>query len=133
MNHILKSKIVGGLAIVLAAGVIWGFSSLESNTAAKNPPATESGTMMVPASFSELAKKAQPGVVNIRTVKTVEGGGRVFRHFFGNPFERKNPFDEFGPFFDDRGPGGPVCRDRLLHRPGRSLYRLRFGLLLFEN
>ena len=60
--------------------------------------------MMVPASFSELARQAQPGVVNIRTVKTVEGGGRVFRHFFGNPFERKNPFDDFGPFSDDRGP-----------------------------
>jgi serine protease Do len=57
---------------------------------------------MVPANFTELAEKARPGVVNIRTVKTVQGGGRVFRHFFGQPFDPKggpNPFEEFfGPF-----------------------------------
>jgi serine protease Do len=60
--------------------------------------------MMVPASFSELAKQAQPGVVNIRTVKTVKGGGRVFRHFFGNPFNPRDPFHNFGPFPDERAP-----------------------------
>ncbi|MGD8943513.1 MAG: DegQ family serine endoprotease [Desulfobacterales bacterium] len=102
MIHVHKSKIIGSLVIVLAAGLIWGLSSLESNSAAKNVPATESGSMMVPASFSELAKQAQPGVVNIRTVKTVEGGGPVFRHFFGDPFGRKNPFEDFGPFSDER-------------------------------
>jgi serine protease Do len=60
--------------------------------------------MMVPASFSELAKQAQPGVVNIRTVKTVKGGGRVFRHFFGNPFNPQDPFHNFGPAPDERAP-----------------------------
>ncbi len=102
MIHVHKSKFIGGLVIVLAAGLIWGLSGLGSKTAAKNTPATESGAMMVPASFSELAKQAQPGVVNIRTVKTVEGGGPVFRHFFGDPFGRKNPFEDFGPFSDER-------------------------------
>jgi serine protease Do len=102
MILIHKSKIFGSLVIVLATGLIWGLSSLESYTAAKNAPVTESGSMMVPASFSELAKQAQPGVVNVRTVKTVEGGGPVFRHFFGNPFERRNPFEDFGPFSDER-------------------------------
>ena len=102
MILIHKSKIFGSLVIVLATGLIWGLSSLESHTAAKNAPVTESGSMMVPASFSELAKQAQPGVVNVRTVKTVEGGGPVFRHFFGNPFERRNPFEDFGPFSDER-------------------------------
>jgi serine protease Do len=102
MIRLRKINISGGLAILLAAGFIWGVSSLNSKTAAKNTPAAESGAMMVPASFSELAKQAQPGVVNIRTVKTVEGGGPVFRHFFGNPFGRKNPFEDFGPFSDER-------------------------------
>jgi serine protease Do len=102
MILIHKSKIFGSLVIVLATGLIWGLSSLESHTAAKNAPVTEAGSMMVPASFSELAKQAQPGVVNVRTVKTVEGGGPVFRHFFGNPFERRNPFEDFGPFSDER-------------------------------
>jgi serine protease Do len=52
-----------------------------------------------PESFSELAEAARPGVVNIRTVKTIKGGSPVFRHFFGNPFGgNRNPFDEFfGP------------------------------------
>ena len=60
---------------------------------------------MVPANFSQLAKTAKPGVVNIRTVKTIQGGGRVFRHFFGNPFggRERDPFrDFFGP--NDNGP-----------------------------
>jgi serine protease Do len=60
--------------------------------------------MMVPVNFSELAKDARPGVVNIRTVKTVKGGGRVFRHFFGNPFGNKEPFHNFGPPSDEQAP-----------------------------
>ena len=54
---------------------------------------------MVPANFTALAEKAKPGVVNIRTERTLKGGGRVFRHFFGQPFGgERNPFEEFfGP------------------------------------
>lgn len=54
---------------------------------------------MVPANFTQLAEEAAPGVVNIRTVRTIKGGGRVFRHFFGEPFGgRRHPFDDFfGP------------------------------------
>jgi serine protease Do len=56
-----------------------------------------------PESFSELAEAVKPGVVNIRTVKTIKGGSPVFKHFFGNPFGgNRNPFDEFfGPFQGD--------------------------------
>ncbi len=68
-------------------------------------------TPMVPANFSLLAEKAKPGVVNIRTVKTVKGGGRVFRHFFGGPRQpgmpngERNPMEDFfGPFMNE-GPG----------------------------
>ncbi|WP_319525876.1 DegQ family serine endoprotease [uncultured Desulfosarcina sp.] len=52
-----------------------------------------------PESFSELAEAVKPGVVNIRTVKTIKGGSPVFRHFFGSPFGgNRNPFEEFfGP------------------------------------
>jgi serine protease Do len=59
--------------------------------------------LYAPESFSELAEAARPGVVNIRTVKTIKGGSPVFRHFFGNPFGGdRNPFDEFfGPFQGD--------------------------------
>ena len=61
-------------------------------------------TAMVPASFAELAEHAKPGVVNIQTVKTIQGGGRVFKHFFGQPFGGQNDkFDDFfGPFSNQR-------------------------------
>jgi len=57
---------------------------------------------MVPANFSKIAKIARQGVVNIRTEKTIKGGGRVFRYFFGPKGEQQNPFgnDQFENFFD---------------------------------
>jgi serine protease Do len=88
--------IASGLLFFLMATLI-GFGC--SNGAA----AQEKDTLMVPANFSELAEKAKPGVVNIRTVKTVKGGGRVFRHFYGNPFgDEGHPFEDFfSPFFEN--------------------------------
>jgi len=54
---------------------------------------------MVPQDFTELAKNCSPAVVNISTVKTVNGGaGRVFEHFFGNPHGQQDPF---GRYFED--------------------------------
>ena len=52
-------------------------------------------TGMVPESFHELAEKVSPSVVNIRTEKTVKGGGPVFRHFRSGPGGRERPFNEF--------------------------------------
>lgn len=88
--------IASGLLFFLMVTLI-GFGC--SNGAA----AQEKDTLMVPANFSELAEKAKPGVVNIRTVKTVKGGGRVFRHFYGNPFgDEGHPFEDFfSPFFEN--------------------------------
>ncbi|MCK5313346.1 MAG: Do family serine endopeptidase [Desulfobacteraceae bacterium] len=59
-----------------------------------------SATQMVPVDFSQLAEKAKPAVVNIRTVKTIKGGGRVFRHFFDQqPHGGQDLFRDFmGPF-----------------------------------
>ncbi len=56
---------------------------------------------MVPESFSQLAEQAKTGVVNIQTVKTSQGGGRVFQHFFGSPFggHPRGLEEFFGPFF----------------------------------
>ncbi len=48
-----------------------------------------------PASFSELAARVSPAVVNISTVKTIKGGGRVFRHFKRNPFGNDDGMDDF--------------------------------------
>jgi serine protease Do len=51
---------------------------------------------MIPGNFSQLHQTVREGVVNIRTEKTMKGGGPVFRHFFGNPFGDRNPFE--GPY-----------------------------------
>ncbi|MFP4032940.1 MAG: DegQ family serine endoprotease [Desulfococcaceae bacterium] len=85
------------LALVFAAGV----------------PAASARTF--PDNISDLAERVAPGVVNIRTVKNVADGGRVFRHFFGNPFGDENPFGRrrpFGPFGD--GEPGEEFRQRSL-------------------
>jgi serine protease Do len=50
---------------------------------------------MVPQSFTELAESVSPAVVNIRTVKTLRGGGPVFRHFQREPFGQNDPFRDF--------------------------------------
>ena len=48
-----------------------------------------------PASFNQLAEMVRPSVVNIRTVKTIKGGGPVFRQFQRDPWGEKSPFKEF--------------------------------------
>jgi serine protease Do len=54
-----------------------------------------SATWNVQANFSELAEKAGPAVVNIRTVKTITGGGPVFRQFQRDPRAPEGPFKDF--------------------------------------
>ena len=51
--------------------------------------------VMVPESFSSLAEMVSPAVVNVRTEKTVQGGGRVYRHFNQNPFGNDERFNDF--------------------------------------
>jgi len=48
-----------------------------------------------PASFHQLAVMVRPAVVNIRTVKTIKGGGPVFRQFHRDPWGENSPFKEF--------------------------------------
>jgi len=79
--------------VLLVAGALIG-TGLQMATASKESP-----VRMIPENFSDLAEKARPGVVNIRTVINTQGGGPVFDHFFGNPFGDRNPFEGFpGPF-----------------------------------
>jgi serine protease Do len=60
-------------------------------------------TFNAPASFTRLVETVGPAVVNIRTVKTIKGGGPVFRHFQPDPKGPQQPFqDFFDRFFGDR-------------------------------
>ncbi|MGD9278977.1 MAG: trypsin-like peptidase domain-containing protein, partial [Desulfobacterales bacterium] len=67
---------------------------------------TNAGTsLLAPESFNKLAENASPAVVNIRTVKIIKGGGRVFRHFKKGPFGEDDPFhDFFDRFFGEERP-----------------------------
>jgi len=82
--------------IVLVCAAALALGALPAPAATRPDDAVQ----MIPSDFSGLATRARPGVVNIRTVKTIKGGGPVFRHFFGD----RDPFREFfGPFME-QGP-----------------------------
>jgi serine protease Do len=51
--------------------------------------------VMVPESFSSLAEMVSPAVVNVRTEKTVQAGGRIAPHFKQNPFGNDDRFNDF--------------------------------------
>ena len=89
--------------VLALTGLLLGYG-FNKETIAVAPTPEDKSVQMVPMSFSQLAKQVQPGVVNIRTVKTMKGGGPVFRHFFGNPFEDRNPHGGKNPFDDFFGP-----------------------------
>jgi len=91
MRKRFTKMLAAGAVVLVLTGFIWGYSRID---AAESAPADSKYQMVVP-NFSALAKQAQPGVVNIRTVKTQKGGGPVFRHFFG-PFEKRDPNNPFG-------------------------------------
>ncbi len=104
-------------ALIAALALIFACANLAT--------AMENQVVMVPANFAELAKEAKPGVVNIRTVKTIKGGGQVFRHFFGpkgNPFE-----DFFGPF------GPPPQRDYKQRSLGSGFIIDKEGYIVTNN
>ncbi len=85
------------MVLVAAAALIWVCVWNGGHADAAGSDSAEIG--MIPMNFNRLATEAQPGVVNVRTVKTMKGGGPVFRHFFQGPFGDKSPFDDFfGPF-----------------------------------
>jgi serine protease Do len=93
-----RDKFVRYILILFVAGTLLG-TGVPRAVASKN-----TAVQMIPENFSDIAEKARPGVVNIRTVKRIEGGGPVYRHFFGNPFGPRNPF---GNFFRPSPEGGP--------------------------
>ena len=95
MIKVQRNAMVVILSIALLAGGGWQAAAV----------ARAGDISMVPANFTELAEKAKPGVVNISTERTIKGGGRVYRHFFGEPFgEHQSPFEDFfGPFYNQPG------------------------------
>ncbi|MFH0811089.1 MAG: DegQ family serine endoprotease [Pseudomonadota bacterium] len=97
------------LAGIAAAGVLAAFAASSSfKCEGASPTGTPSATVEhadfhTPASFSQLAEKVSPAVVNISASKVVKSGP-AFRHF-SSPFGEEDPFqDFFGRFFGEQQP-----------------------------
>ena len=99
-NHLSKNHSLIA-ALFLAVGIFAASSFYSASHIEAKTHTFES----VPESFSKLAEAASPAVVNIRTVKTIKGGGRVFRQFKRGPFGDDDPMkDFFDRFFGDERP-----------------------------
>jgi len=85
---ILKTLLI---ILTLSGGFLFA-AGLDSNPSAH---AKSTDIYSMPGNFSKLAELAGPAVVNIRTVKTIKGGGPVFRQFQRGPRGRENPMDDF--------------------------------------
>jgi serine protease Do len=79
-------------AIVMTTAL---FLAISISRPAVNAWAVSSDQPTIPESFSALAETVSPAVVNISTVKTIKGGGPVFRHFYQSPWGDQDPFKDF--------------------------------------
>jgi len=98
-----KPRIKTALVILLvSAGLVTASFFMSSPPVQANSPEFQ----MIPQSFTSLAEMVSPAVINIRTVKTIKGGGRVFRHFSRPPFGEDDPGQELFDRFFGRRPQG---------------------------
>lgn len=87
INQLISQQKLAGILLVSELMVVLLFSMPVM--------AKSDDVVMVPQNFSSLAEVVSPSVVNIRTEKTVQGGGRVFKHFSPNPFGNDERFNDF--------------------------------------
>ncbi len=85
--------------IFLLAGVfVSSKNSMATDVLAKIQPPS-----IMPGSFDLIAQKVNPAVVNISTVKTIKGGGTVFRNFNQQPFRDDDSLNDFFDHFLGNG------------------------------
>ncbi len=91
-----------GLVFMLAAMFVFTSICAVPTTRAATGD-NQSHVKWVPQSFSELAQKYSPAVVNIRSEKNGKRQIEMDPHFKGNPFQKEDPFrDFFEKFFGGR-------------------------------
>ena len=118
----MRRRLTGLTAAVMF--VVVGMCIGTAGTAVAQP-------QMIPASFSEVAQKASPAVVNISTVKVVKGGDRTPRfHDPRGPNAPSDPFQEFFErFFRDQIPR----RDRKENALGSGFIIEPDGVIITNN
>jgi serine protease Do len=104
--------------------VAWTLFCLIGGYAVSTLPNSISTAATTPGSFSELAKKASPSVVNISTVKVIKG-----REIAPMPFGPDDPFKEFF----DRFFGGQLPKDFRQRSLGSGFIIDKDGLILTNN
>jgi len=110
MERIKRFKKMMIILVMIGALTGTGFGvshAVRHSNAAVSPEPAISQPIMVPATFSDLAEKVRPGVVNLQVVKKIKNIGMSSRNFPGFPFGDKDPFgDFFGPFSQGNPPKG---------------------------
>jgi serine protease Do len=81
--------------VIIILALIGGFAVAAGFDLNPSAYAKSTDINSAPGNFSKLAETAGPAVVNVRTVKTIKGGGPVFRHPQRGPRGRENPFNDF--------------------------------------
>ncbi len=82
-------------ALVFLTVLIFGFAAVSGMFSAPVVQAASSQGVLAPESFTELAKKNSPAVVNIRTERSGGGASQMFRGFEGNPYGNDERFKDF--------------------------------------
>ena len=123
MRFVLQAPHRVPVAIVMVMLLSGIFVAHPENAIAKTGP-----VQMIPENFTALAEMVSPSVVNIRTVKTVQGGGPVFRHFWRGPDSENDQFREFFEKFF-----GEEQRDFKQRSLGSGFFIAKNGYLVTNN
>lgn len=117
------------LIAVALVSLIFGLAISSRFDLMGTPSAATPANPQALPSFAALVKTAGPAVVNVSTVRTVKGGGRVFRHFMG-PLDKNDPFkDFFDKFF-----GGEIPERDLKQRSlGSGFIIDKSGYIITNN
>ncbi|NIA29829.1 MAG: Do family serine endopeptidase, partial [Actinobacteria bacterium] len=84
---------------------------------------------MVSGGFSNIAEMAGPSVINIRTERTIKGGGQVFRYFFRGPNGKNDSMEDlFNRFY-----GNPQQREYKQQSLGSGFIIDKKGYIVTNN
>jgi len=101
-RKIFKRFLTGKITVPLTV-LVAGFFAISTLYSVPASQAISKEIKAAPESFTDLAEKNSPAVVNIRAEKNGKGGPSVYRQFKRGPFQKDDPLhDFFEKFFGGR-------------------------------